>query len=274
LSSRGTSSDSTSAIIFSKDRPLQLHALLSSFCFHVRGISDLYILYHCSTEEYGDAYKKLVSQFSEFTFVRESSFHNDTLGLLNRIRGRKLFFLVDDIIFIDEFNVAAIQNIDLRSYVVSLRLHPKVTYSYMLKRSEKPPHFSQKYDSLLEFDWSLGEVDWAYPLSVDGHIFEALEIRRLIKRSRFYAPNSLEASLQRFTKKIAIRKKGLCFTTPKIINFPINRVQTEYNNAAGNTDPREFLRLFNEGFRVDFLRYQGQIFNAVHVETDLPLVKR
>lgn len=267
----GSDSDTFCVIIFSKDRPLQLQALLQSMHFHVSGLDDQVVLYHSSATRYETAYQNLKLRFPSVTFVRETSFRGDLLSLLKKISTRSIFFLVDDIIFTDAIDLRTLPTRVPAEAIISLRLHPRVTYSYMLKAQQEPPDFVKIADDMLQFNWRLEGIDWAYPLSVDGHIFDTREIRFLIGKCNFKAPNSLEASLQVFSKCIATTKIGICFQTPKLINFPINRVQTEFDNAVGDADIEKLLQLFSAGAEVNFLAYRRSIYDSLHVETELQL---
>ncbi len=264
-------SDTFCAIIFSKDRPLQLQALLQSMHFHVSGLDGQVVLYHSSAARYETAYQNLRLKFPTVTFVHETSFRGDLLSLLKRVSTQWIFFLVDDIIFTDAIDLRTLPTRVPAEAIVSLRLHPRVTYSYMMRTPQEPPDFVSITNDMLQFNWRLTGIDWAYPLSVDGHIFDTKEIRFLIGMCNFKAPNSLEASLQIFRKCVATTKIGICFQTPKLINFPVNRVQTEFENAAGDADVEKLLQFYSTGAEVNFLAYKKSIYDSLHVETELQL---
>jgi hypothetical protein len=263
-----------SAIIFSKDRPLQLQALLQSMAEFTSGIAEQTVIYHTTDAAYAKAYEQLKNNFPNIRFVPEKSFREDLIRILDDTRTSCVFFLVDDIIFLDSVDFRNLPHSYANTSVYSLRLHPGVTDSYMLKQSQKTPDFQEVENGLLEFSWGVGGIDWCYPLSVDGHIFVTQEILYMIRCSNFKAPNSLEASLQSYTPSITKRKTGICFKTPRIVNFPLNRVQSEFDNSSGELDPREFLRLFNDGYEIDFERYEGGLFRSVHVEAELHFKKK
>ena len=267
--------DSTfTAIIFSKDRPLQLQALLQSMPYYVNGSDAQLVLYRSSNPAYETAYTELKSKFPSVSFVRESSFRKDLLIITKTLSTPWVFFLVDDLIFTDQLDLKTLPPEIPDEAIISLRLHPGVTFSYMMKTAQEKPEFREICKDTYQFNWLRQGVDWAYPLSVDGHIFDRNEIRLLMKLCNFKAPNSLEASLQVFNKFICSAKTGVCFQTPKIINFPMNRVQNEFANVAGEISTKELLRLYNEGYELDYLHFQKCAYNSVHVEADLKLKQR
>jgi hypothetical protein len=52
---------------------------------------------------------------------------------------RKIFFLVDDIIFIRDVDLNLINKFDAKKYVGSLRLGKNINYSFMKRKSTKIP---------------------------------------------------------------------------------------------------------------------------------------
>ena len=61
---------------------------------------------------------------------------------------------------------------------------------------------------MLAWKWGESKVGWAYPLSVDGHVFSTQEIRALAASVGFAAPNSFEGNLQASNERFA-RRWGL-----------------------------------------------------------------
>ncbi len=96
-------------VVFSKDRPLQLFALLSSYAELVRDPPPLHVLYRASDEGYRRAYDEVLgaSPAPLGEVISERVFRDDLLALLDRIRAPRLFFLVDDIVFVREVDLAA-----------------------------------------------------------------------------------------------------------------------------------------------------------------------
>jgi len=262
-----------SAIVFSKDRPLQLSSLLHSMEYYCSNVAKINILYHTSSKAYEIAYAHLRDRFPWAAFQNEVHFRTDLIRLLKAIPSRIVFFLVDDIIFTDFFDATILANLDCKKHILSLRLHPGITYSYMTHREQEPPPLVPFSNDLLTFSWNNNSVDWGYPLSVDGHVFEKKRILKLIQKCDFKAPNSLEASLQAFTAQLKSKTHGICFGIPKIINFPVNKVQSEFANRAGERNPEDLLELFLQGYEIDFRHYEKCAYNSVHVDTELVLKK-
>jgi hypothetical protein len=107
-----------------------------------------------------------------------------------------------------------------------------LNYSYVVNKTQKLPKFIDKDTNFIYWDWSMSELDWDYPLSVDGHIFNRLEILALIENCDFKAPNSLENSIQK-EKKLFSYKQGMSYKKARIVNNPCNKVQSEVENLHG-----------------------------------------
>ena len=95
-----------SNIVFTKNRPLQLHAYLESLyrCFPSE-IIQTYIVY--KEEFFGEQYDTLFRKFPDCIVIREKDFHSDFLKVLSQISTKYILFGVDDVVFFDsvDFNV-------------------------------------------------------------------------------------------------------------------------------------------------------------------------
>ena len=258
-----------SAIIFSKDRPMQLDALLRSLAQDTRGIEKIYVLYRVSDKDFDRAYDDLVEYFNHVSFIRESSFRDQLITLLAGLNTSRLIFFVDDIIFVDKVDFENLKSINLRRFVFSLRHGISLKYSYMVSRPQSlPPYYT--IESFIMWKWFKGDRVWGYPLSVDGHLYLTQEILTMAKLISFKAPNTFEGNLQRFTRLYKRMKDGMAFQYPKIVNVPVNRVQNEVQNRCGEIHQKELLKLWNEGKRINIDRFLGH--RPVSAHEEIPLV--
>ena len=90
--------NSADCIIFSKDRPLQLHALICSIRHCLTGCENIFILYQASSEAYICAYEKLRLEcdLKNIHWHPEVDFRGDLLRILKKINSDLMFFLVDE----------------------------------------------------------------------------------------------------------------------------------------------------------------------------------
>ena len=270
----GGSSFNVDCIIFSKDRPLQLHALLGSMIDCLIGCRNIHILYQSSSKDYNKAYEKLGIEFNylNLQWYKEDNFRLDLFKILKKIDSKILFFLVDDIIFIEKVNLYDFKNIDIENHIISLRLGRNLSYCYMSDAKQRLPKFLKNSgpsnNKFLFWLWSKGKWDWGYPLSLDGHLFPAYQIKRIINLTEFKSPNSLEGAIQIFSDLFK-QRLGVCYEKSRIVNIPNNKVQDENKNRFQGNDHLELLKLWNQGFRINYQHYYGYNNKSTHEELDL-----
>jgi hypothetical protein len=265
-------------VVFSKDRPLQLHALLASYAELVRDAPPLHVLYRASSEAYRDAYEEVLgdSPARLGRVVAECRFRDDLLALLDAVAAPRTFFLVDDIVFVRETDLASLLALDPARFVPTLRLAPHLRRSYTVDRDQPLPPFREGVlaaPDLRCWRWKDGELDWGYPLSVDGNVFSTGEVRWMAHHAAFTAPNSFEVGLQRFERAFRPRL-GVCHAASRILNVPCNRVQCEIDNLHGELDPAQLLEVWKSGRRLDHRRLYGIENVSAHQDVELNFVPR
>ncbi len=271
----------TECIIFSKDRALQLHALLSTFEEKVAPVVPVHVLYASSSPSHQKAYDDVIAALDRenIRFIRqqnEYSFKYDLLKILTSLNGDMLFFLVDDILFTEPVDLRYIVKFDPDEFVFSLRMGQNLSSCYVLQRPQALPEFADtpahSSDKII-WQWEEGELDWGYPLSVDGHFFARREMTAMAVLLSFSAPNSFEDQLQIF-KPFFINRRGIGYQKSRIVNIPCNRVQTERKNLSGNIHPDELLEQWQKGYQMDYKKFYGLVNESVHQEIALPLIPR
>lgn len=264
-------------VIFSKDRPLQLYACLESYFKLLKNAPIPVVIYQSSNEDFERAYLEIQRDFSsrDVKFYRENIPFNVLLkDLINSLICDRIFFLVDDIVFIREFDLNSTLKINPRNSIFSMRLGQSINFCYTHQKSEKlPSDFSQRTDGFADWTWNQGILDWSYPLSVDGHIFAFDEFQQMITDLNFKAPNSLEAGLQKFNS-IYKNKKGTCFSYSVLVNNPCNKVQNENENISGGVHQDDLLKVWGQGFKIDTSKYLNLIPSGVHQELEFFFIRR
>ena len=252
-------------IIFSKDRALQLEALIRSYYHYSINPVRLKILYSASNASFLEGYDKLIKQFSDksIQFYREQDFKKDLITLIESIKVSKVLFLVDDIVFKKEFDCEVFTKIEPKIELLSLRHGKHLNYAYTVQKKQDLPILKtySKLENTLTWSWENSVQDWAYPLSLDGHLFDTLEMKTLINLLDFKAPNSL------FKKR-----RGICYPLSIIVNNPCNKVQVEHDNFHGTTDASFLNSEWLNGKHIDLAPFH-EIENAsVHQELPLKLI--
>jgi hypothetical protein len=264
------SAEGISFIIFSKDRALQLDGLLRSMLHHVTGAYSIHVLYCASNAAHAHAYRELtdgIQHSDRIQWTKEADFRKDLVHTLQGTQTASVCFLVDDIVFIRPVDLDTLDRNAMNDGIISLRLGSQITFCYTKQKAMQLPTLnpSKKQDDLLKFSWEDGSYDWAYPLSVDGHIFPTSEISVAAKLLDYRAPNTFERALQILTP-LYQKRPGYCFEYPRMFNIPLNRVQNENENISGEISPEYLLAKWQAGLALDFLALKDISTNSVHKE--------
>lgn len=258
-------------IVFSKDRPMQLLALLESLNEYATPKIRPHIIYNAKNAEYESAYNELFKNaphlYQSISNDSESGFKSTLVNLLDNMNSKLITFFVDDIFLKEEINWNEVTQFDPSKVIPSLRLGTHLIKCYTTNDQQILPPF-KKIGRFNLWCWKEGEHDWNYPLSVDGNIFSRTEFLDLIKNMNFKAPNTLEINLQQF-RKFFNSRWGVCFDHSIIVNNPINIVQTEFFNLHGKIHQDELLTLWLRGKKFDYKAYKNILNESCHQELEL-----
>lgn len=268
-------------IVFSKDRALQLHALLSSYLEKVASPVPVYILYHTTTPSHQKSYDEVVETFSKnnISFKKQgydNSFRSDLISLLQLVHAKKIFFLVDDVLFIEDFDIEDFVKFDTDKFVPTLRMGRNLNKCYTLQKNQQLPELIPDIindDDKITWQWDHGVYDWSYPLSLDGHFFSAQEIKTMIPLIDFSAPNTLEDQLQYF-RRFFLFRKGVAYNKSRIVNIPCNKVQNEIRNIHGNRHQDLLLEQWQNGYQMDYRQLYGFNNTSAHQEISFRFIRR
>jgi hypothetical protein len=278
-------------VVFSRDRPMQLDALLRSYFAMVSDPAPLDVLFRASNTQYALAYEQLANSFdeSDVRFIDECAnggFESSLRELVAHMTAKTMFFLVDDILFIRAFELHQFAALSSPDVIPSMRLGRNISYSYTRRSQQRQPRLLPLdswtspptlntlplKNQLVCWRWRRGQIDWRYPFSVDGNILPTTLVRALLDDAVFSGPNSLEVEMDRLGAR-NMPRWGICFTQSRIINSPINRVQNEVSNFSGKVHQDLLLNLWIKGNRMDISRLGEVTCRSVHEEIDLPFVK-
>jgi len=278
-------------VVFSKDRALQLHGLLSSYLEQVSPLQPITVLYDASTDSHRQAYEAVIDTFQDVSIIefvdqkdsRPNSVPKDfgqfkaaLLNILLASKAGKVFFLVDDLVFIEPVNMDELLLLDTERFVPSMRMGVNLSKCYVVNKNMPLPEFMDAGDGasgMVSWEWSAGELDWGYPLSVDGHLFDRREIAAMAALLSFSAPNSFEDRLQLFRPFFKSRQ-GIAYRKSRIVNIPCNRVQNEINNRFGVAHQDDLLEKWHNGYQMDYQKLYGFNNDSVHQEVHLSLQRR
>lgn len=250
-------------VIFSYDRPLQLHALLESVFYYMQGLGEIRVIYRASSEQFTAAYGKVKKTYPTVIFMPQGKSPKDdfkplTLDATFNSPHEYVIFAVDDIIVTDFCDLSrAIEVMQMLkenkadAYGFYLRLGNHLSECYSHRTHQKVPKTCRIIDDIFAWLFATGEFDWRYPNTVDATIYKKTDIHHDFAIMNFNTPNTLEGTWASRGGAV-IQKMGLFFDHAKIINIPLNRVQDDYGNRFMNSyTTQELLEKFNAGLKID-----------------------
>lgn len=263
------------AVVFSKDRAMQLMAAIESFVLHCKDSDDvdMTVLYKASNDLHSRQYNELKHIFADVHFIEETNLRDQLLSVVDG-SGYTLF-LVDDNIFVRPFNInSAVTALNNHNGAIgfSLRLGRNVTYSYARDCSEVQPQFESVDENVLKFKWYDIKGSFGYPLEVSSSIYRTEHIVKLLSGLNFSNPNTLESEMDE--SKANFFNFSYLLTFDKSVTFcnPINKTQQIYENRSGNNpgfSVDKLAEFFNEKKAIDVSKYVGFVPNSPHQEVEL-----
>jgi len=262
--------DNIVALIFSKDRAMQLDLMLRSFFMYSKDEMEVVVIYKASWE-HAPSYKILKSDFPKVVFVEQVNFKYDVLRAL--LKKDYVLFAVDDCIFVHDFSVARILT-ELRSgdYLgCSLRLGENVTWCYNYGSEQHIPEYTVRGE-FISFNWTPRDSDFAYPLELSSSIFSVPEMMGIIRTPFYSNPNELETIIA----EAAELHRGeyhpllLCYPTSAAFCNPLNVVNSDNYNKCGKKYSVSYLfEKYMEGYRINLDKFKNFIPNSCHQEVDV-----
>lgn len=274
-------------VVFSKDRPCQLEALLRSFLQYApKDFGHVTVLWTSSNEEFRRGYQIVNSGYkaANLRFLEENHDRFTFKHCVDSCIDPELpltMFLVDDIIFKSPFSFDdLVFKSAFRDDVIctSLRLYEGINFCYPTQQTIQPPLCKGEVgEDLLEFSWKDAAGDWGYPMSIDGHVFKTPFAKKFVSILEYNNPNSFEGMMAHAANLGFFNHlpKMVCYKTDsKLLNIPANRVQDTARNRHGNLfTPEEMNQQFLLGHRIDIEPYAGYKNNAPHIELPITLLK-
>ena len=149
-------------MVFSKNRAIQLHALLESTQLYLdKNDVNISVLYRYD-DEHLSGLNELCKLFPSVTFIKETNFKGHVTDFLSTCSDL-CAFLTDDIIFKDHVDVKQISeimksNTNVLTFSLRLGLHIKDCYAL---NSEQPVPMGNVYPpNLFVWEWRNAKMDW------------------------------------------------------------------------------------------------------------------
>ena len=290
------------SIVFSKDRALQLDLTLNSIKSHIPCTQYEYPIHridvlYTTSQEHENSYQTLIKEHEDVNFVKQSaSIFTDIKKLVDTSLDEHVCFFTDDNIVYRELSLTQ-EDIKLafenQVSCISLRLGKNTVmrdYGDGVLRQDALPKEVGSLGNLLIWNRTSIPVGgyWAYPLSVDAHIFEKNKLlkfcdelcvleahysNRGVPRAKYawkQTPNEFEAKLQMYFFDLPALMA--CPEYSCVVNSPNNRVQNQIKNRNGDSYSYVALDLkdeYEEGKRLSLGGIDFEEIVCPHQELDI-----
>jgi hypothetical protein len=263
------------ALIFSKNRPLQLHGLLSSLIkFTNLKPENISVLYKYDSP-YIEGLNDIKNIYKSINFIEENNFELQVKNYL-KIGQKFCVFFVDDILIKDhiDFNVPCGVLTDNPAILnFSLRLGTNLTFCYPVNSSQAVPDGNINSQMFI-WNWKDSQYDWNYPFSVDGHVFRRSDLEGWSSHLSFKTPNQFESKLQEIPRTYNLPHISCCYLTSKLFNNPLNKVQSEFNNKSENISIDELFSIWKSNKEIDVNHFVDFLNRGAHHPVNLPIKER
>lgn len=269
-------------IIFSFNRPLQLYALLESLQMHATDINSTTIIYRTSNQRYEQAFNQVALQFPKAQFLHQDTIDDFKTLTIQAIEGSTsdyVIFAVDDNIVKDTFslNECVTWLEKTAAYGFYLKLGTHLNYCYTENLPQTVPPLEHVYEDIFSWEFELGEKDWHYPNTVDMTLYRKKDLISLFTSLEYTNPNLLEGKWAAWwVQHKAPSRIGLLYKNSKILNIPLNKVQTIniLNRDMNLYTPEELLEKFEAGYKIDIQPLYHIQNKAVHTEYEPTFISR
>jgi histo-blood group ABO system transferase len=269
-------------IVFSYDRPLQLYALLESLEKYVTNINSITLVYRTSNERYNDAFKMVAACFPNTRFLHQQSvydFKTLTIQALKETSSDYVVFAVDDNIVKDFINldecIGWLEHANAYGFYLKLGTH--LDYCYTENSLQALPPMIRIHDDIFSWEFDSGEKDWNYPNTVDMTLYRKKDLISLFESLDYTNPNLLEGKWAAWwVAHKAPSPIGLFYENSKILNIPLNKVQTinPLNRDMNLYTPQELLEAFEMGLKMNIAPLYLMKNRAVHTEYEPTFILR
>lgn len=275
---------SIDALVFSRDRPMQLDACVRSLLANVPSLGVVVAICKATEEPYWKGYEILAGELRDVAvIVPESDFQADAIGTLAGMRTELVLPLCDDSI---TFGLALIPEYALwRADTISLclRLGRNTTYCHPRDLEHGLPQFEGRGPFLVWswrgapdgdlFMWEGKEGDFGYPYSLDGNIHRRESLLGWLDGQSFSNPNQMEGCVvNAIGRREDLPPLMACYRHSRQVGLPVNVVNQTHGNRFGLLHPVETGELnerFLAGQRIDWRAMDFTAVRGAHQE--LPL---
>lgn len=228
-------------IVFSKDRPMQLHGYLESLLWASECREEqIYVLYK---EVLPICYDKVKAYFPRVHWIAEINFVEQLQEIIANA-DEHIMFGCDDVVFVDRFKLEKME-----SY---LQGHNSVFgFSLRLGKNIKPmPKKVSRDGEFCVWKWMDSKGHYGYPWELDCTMYRKEDVIQIIDKTgilNIKSPNYLEAIPEENPMEFVSRENLVSYyDKSKAIVITVNRVQETHQNGVDSSKITDVLSLFIE----------------------------
>ena len=263
-----------SIIVFSKGRPMQLHAYLESLLKFSDAKQEMITVLYCETE--GIRYEKVMQKFPQIAWVKEEKFEKNLKEVVTQAN-EYIMFGCDDVVFTKKFN--------LQKACAYLQENEQVFgFSMRLGQNIQPcPVNVSKDETVLEWTWeNCKEAHYNYPWELDCTVYRKEDVLKLTQEEEkpVKNPNYYEAMITADNRSSRIARKNMASNKECgcAIVITVNRVQETHQNEFDDsmlTDIYSLDRLYNdEDNYLDIDKISQMKNDIIHVGAEYFILKK
>lgn len=254
-------SEPVHALVFTKRRPMQLHALLDTLAEYAPWAT---VSVLAARGDDADAYficrQAHAGTIWSWAWDEDEGFETVVRTFL-RFRPRVVFHTDDELMFAPPPH--DLLDCDSSQLLVTLRQGRNTTFCHPLQREQQVPE-------RFPWRWRDADLDFAYPLSLNSTVYHSRDLEPLLD-FHFTNPTEMEAQLAANAAKLTVE----WMTAPEhscTVSTPHNLVSVSSGNpVSGVPDwgPQALYEAYMDGVRIDVAELDYDLVDAAHVE--LPL---
>lgn len=248
-------------IVFSRNRPYQLTALLESASQFGRIDLEAIAVIHRYDEKYYPGLQTVASEFPTATFIQQTTWENCLLETIEQC-GQTMAFATDDSVFTRECRWRMCEDILLKEEQILAFCHRyglHLDYCNVQERPVSSPD-GTLCNGVFFWEWATSGQMWNFIGSVDAHQFRTSDVFRWVAGSR--SPNTLEECLHMSDK--AAHPIAACFPVACYLTIPANRVQSDQLNRTFGDSIEVFYHRYQRGERPTFERVRRILNHSTH----------
>jgi hypothetical protein len=250
-------------IVFAKNRRMQMTAYLESLADHLKINTNIDVIASCEADRV-DPYD---FKANNWHYDLDASFYENLKEVVESYDDDDIvLFGVDDVVYTRQFDANLLNILNEPEYEevlgFSLRLGNNIN------GHERVINNHNNRLVYIQWDWRLYNRYWSYPWELMASAYRGSIVKDIVRHCpKARIPNDIEDCGVRYCRNnyAQLHPYMMCLNAPSVAYAAdLNRVQDLFPNKHGGSDDttaQNLERLYTEGWRMDYRKYEGVVFN-------------